>query len=114
MDTYTPTSKSAVRQHPERAKYDKETIYAILDEGFVCQLAFIAEGMPFSIPTGYARFEDLVYLHGSVASRMVRTLSTGIDVCFSVTLMDGYVLARSAMNHSLNYRSVVAMGRARL
>jgi nitroimidazol reductase NimA-like FMN-containing flavoprotein (pyridoxamine 5'-phosphate oxidase superfamily) len=92
--------------------YDRAQIDAILDEGLVCHLGFVHEGQPFVIPTLYARIGDEVYLHGSAASRMLRTLDGGVDVCLTVTLVDGLVLARSIFNHSINYRSVVVLGRA--
>lgn len=95
--------------------YDKETIYKILDEGFICHVGFVAEGQPFVIPTGYARVDDTLYLHGSAASRMLKTASSeGVDICVTVTLLDGLVLARSAFHHSMNYRSVVVLGKGRL
>jgi nitroimidazol reductase NimA-like FMN-containing flavoprotein (pyridoxamine 5'-phosphate oxidase superfamily) len=89
-------------------------IDAILDEGLVCHVGFVDDGMPVVIPTLYARVGDVVYLHGSAASRMLRRLGTGADVCVTVTLLDGVVLARSAFHHSANYRSVVVFGRARI
>jgi nitroimidazol reductase NimA-like FMN-containing flavoprotein (pyridoxamine 5'-phosphate oxidase superfamily) len=101
-----------VRRHPERATHDFETIARILDEGLYCHIGFVEDGRPFVIPTGYGRDGDRIYVHGSSASRMVRTLAGGIDVCLTVTLVDGLVLARSAMHHSANYRSVVVLGRA--
>jgi nitroimidazol reductase NimA-like FMN-containing flavoprotein (pyridoxamine 5'-phosphate oxidase superfamily) len=100
-----------VRRHPERGSHDRDLINAILDEAMICHLGFIDDGRPFVIPTMYARAGDLVYLHGSPASRMLRSLGSGLDVCMTVTLLDGLVLARSAFNHSMNYRSVVVMGR---
>ena len=85
----------------------------MLDEGFVCHVGFVgADGRPYVIPTTYGRVDDTLFLHGSPASRMLRTLAGGIDVCVTVTLIDGFVLARSAFHHSLNYRSVVVLGRA--
>jgi nitroimidazol reductase NimA-like FMN-containing flavoprotein (pyridoxamine 5'-phosphate oxidase superfamily) len=89
-------------------------VYGILDEGFICHVGFAAEGKPVVIPTGYARVDDELYIHGSQASRMLRTLSGGVDVCVTVTIIDGLVLARSAFHHSMNYRSVVIFGRAML
>jgi len=99
---------------PKRGHFDRETVYGILDEGFICHVGFAPEGQPFVIPTGYARVDDTLYIHGSAASRMLRTLSTGVDVCVTVTIIDGLVLARSAFHHSMNYRSVVIFGRATL
>jgi uncharacterized protein len=101
-----------VRREPERAVYDRAEIDTILDEGLVCHLGFVHDGQPFVIPTLYARLDDDVYVHGSAASRMLRTLDGGVDSCLTVTLVDGLVLARSIFNHSINYRSVVVLGRA--
>jgi nitroimidazol reductase NimA-like FMN-containing flavoprotein (pyridoxamine 5'-phosphate oxidase superfamily) len=114
MDTYTPTQRTQVRRLPKRAVYDKAQVCAILDEGFVCHAGFAVDGQPYVIPTGYGRAGDLIYIHGSAASRMLRTLDHGVDVCVTVTLVDGFVLARSVFHHSMNYRSVVVLGRARL
>ena len=114
MDTYTPTSRTQVKRLPKRGAYDKKQVHAILDEGFVCHVGFAVDGQPFVIPTGYARSGERIYIHGSAASRMLRTLDGGIDVCLTVTLLDGFVLARSAFHHSMNYRSVVVLGKARL
>ena len=108
------TDRTRVRRRPERGVFDRAAIYRILDDGFVCHVAFVADGQPFAIPTGYARLGDDLYVHGSAASRMVRTLKAGLDVCVTVTLVDGLVLARSAFHHSMNYRSVVILGQARL
>jgi nitroimidazol reductase NimA-like FMN-containing flavoprotein (pyridoxamine 5'-phosphate oxidase superfamily) len=110
--TIPPTPATTVRRLPDRARYDRATLDAILDEGLVCHVGFVADGRPFVIPTTYARIGDDVYLHGSPASRMLRTLSGGVDVCVTVTLVDGIVLARSAFHHSLNYRSAVLVGTA--
>jgi uncharacterized protein len=114
MNPTAPSERTTVRRLPDRGKYDAETIYKILDEGFVCHVGFVADGQPFVIPTNYARVDDRLYLHGSAASRMLRSLAGGIPVCVTVTLVDGLVLARSAFHHSVNYRSVVALGRATL
>lgn len=103
---------TTVKRRPERGRYDDATLRAILAEGLVCHVGFVAEGRPFVIPTTYACTGDVVYLHGSPASRMLRVLSGGIDVCMTVTLLDGLVLARSAFHHSMNYRSAVVFGRA--
>jgi nitroimidazol reductase NimA-like FMN-containing flavoprotein (pyridoxamine 5'-phosphate oxidase superfamily) len=108
------TDKTRVRRIPKRGHYDRETIDAILDEGFICHVGFVADGQPFVIPTGYARVGDELYIHGSAASRMLRELSKGVEVCVTVTLLDGLVLARSAFHHSMNYRSVVILGTAEL
>jgi uncharacterized protein len=114
METYTPTGRTQVKRLPKRGVYDPAQIHAILDEGFICHVGFVADGHPYVIPTGYARSGDQIYIHGSAASRMLRTLEQGIDVCVTVTLIDGFVLARSAFHHSMNYRSVVVFGKARL
>jgi nitroimidazol reductase NimA-like FMN-containing flavoprotein (pyridoxamine 5'-phosphate oxidase superfamily) len=112
MDEFTPTERTEIRRLPKRAAYDRETVYRILDEGLVCHIAFIADGRPVVIPTGYGRKDDTLYIHGSTASRMFRTLAAGAEVCVAVTLLDGLVLARSAFHHSMNYRSVVIFGQA--
>jgi nitroimidazol reductase NimA-like FMN-containing flavoprotein (pyridoxamine 5'-phosphate oxidase superfamily) len=111
--TLTPTERTRLRRRPTRGSFETEAIYAILDEGFVCHIAFAVDGQPYAIPTGYARSGDQIYIHGSTASRMLRTLGDGIDLCLTVTLVDGLVLARSAFHHSMNYRSVVVLGKAR-
>ncbi len=99
---------------PARGNYDRETINSILDEGFICHVGFDLDGQPYVIPTGYARVRDDLYIHGSSASRMLRNIAKGINVCVTVTLIDGLVLARSAFHHSMNYRSVVVLGKAEL
>ena len=106
------TDRTQVKRAPKRGQYDFETIAQILDEGLVCQVGFVVEGRPIIIPTAYGRIGDKVYIHGANASRMLKSLLTGIDVCFTVTLLDGLVLARSAYHHSMNYRSVVLFGQA--
>ena len=112
MTSNTLTDRTKVKRLPARGAYDRETIYPILDEGFICHVGFAIEGQPYVIPTGYARIGDDLYIHGSSASRMLRNLSQGVDVCVTVTLVDGLVLARSAFHHSINYRSVVILGKA--
>jgi len=114
MSTYTPTQRTKVRRLSKRAVYDKAQVHAILDEGFLCHVGFAQDGQPFVIPTLYARSGETLYMHGSGASRMLKTLAQGVDVCVTVTLVDAYVLARSAFHHSMNYRSVTVLGRARL
>jgi len=114
MNTFTPTERTQVKRLPKRGAYDRETVFKILDEAFVCHVGFVVEGQPFVIPTNFGRSGETLYLHGSAASRMLRTLSQGIPVCVTVTLTDGLVLARSAFHHSVNYRSVVVLGTARL
>lgn len=108
------TERTRLRRIPGRGVFDRAGINRILDEGIVCHVAFVAEGQPYAIPTAYARVGDVVYVHGSAASRMTRALGTGLDVCLTVTLVDGLVLARSAFHHSMNYRSVVILGQAHL
>jgi nitroimidazol reductase NimA-like FMN-containing flavoprotein (pyridoxamine 5'-phosphate oxidase superfamily) len=109
----TPTESTTIRRLPERSASTWESIAAILDEGFVCHVGFVgADGRPYVIPTAYGRIDDVLFLHGSPASRMLRTLAGGIDICVTVTLVDGFVLARSSFHHSINYRSVVVLGRA--
>ena len=114
MSDFTPTDRTQVKRLPKRGKYDRETVYSILDSGFVCHVGFSVDGQPYVIPTNYGRSGDIVYLHGSAASRMLRTLSEGVPVSVTVTHVDGLVLARSAFHHSVNYRSVVILGTARL
>jgi uncharacterized protein len=109
-----PSLRTRVVREPQRAVYDREVVYQILDEAFLCHVGFVAEGQPFVIPTSYGRDGDLLYIHGSAASRMLRNLDQGLPVCVTVTLMDGLVLARSLFNHSMNYRSVVVLGTAAL
>src|ERR1700704_4733400 len=113
-DFLPPTGRTRVVRESHRGSYDRETIDKILDEGFVCHLGFSVDGQPYVIPTLYARIGDAIYFHGSAASRMLRNVSDGISVCVTVTLTDGFVLARSVFNHSMNYRSVVALGKATL
>src|SRR5258706_15876539 len=112
MEKIWQTPRTTLKRLPQRGTYDRELINQILDEGLVCHVGFAVDGKPFVIPTGYARVGDSLVIHGSQASRMLRTLSEGIDVCMTVTLIDGLVLARSAFHHSMNYRSVVVFGRA--
>ncbi len=114
MPTYTPTERTQVKRLPKRAVYDKAQVHAILDEGFVCHIGFVMDGQPYVIPTLYARAGERIYFHGSAASRMLRSAGDGVQVCLTVTLVDGFVLARSAFHHSMNYRSVVVLGSARL
>jgi uncharacterized protein len=108
----SPSERTRVRRAPERGAYDREQIDTILDAGLVCHLGFVHDGHPFVIPTLYGRVGDEVYVHGSSASRMLRRLGDGVDACLTVTLVDGLVLARSIFHHSINYRSVVVLGRA--
>jgi len=112
MDSFQPTERTQVKRLPKRGVYDRAAIHKILDEGFLCHVGFVVDGQPYVIPTGYARAGDTLYIHGSAASRMLRTLSQGVAVAVTVTLVDGLVLARSAFHHSMNYRSVVVLGTA--
>lgn len=111
MDTLL-TDRTRLRRLPNRGSHDPDAVNAILDAGFICHVGFVAQGQPFVIPTGYVRAGDRLLIHGSTASRMVQALGRGLDVCVTVTLVDGFVLARSAFHHSVNYRSVVVLGRA--
>ena len=112
MSRFNLTERTTLKRLPKRGVYDRELVYGILDEGFICHVSFAVDGRPFVIPTGYARVDDRLYIHGSQVSRMLRTLAQGVDVCVAITLIDGLVLARSAFHHSMNYRSVVIFGRA--
>ena len=109
-----PTPRTRVVRESDRGVYDRDTVNRILDEGFLCHVGFIVDGQPYVIPTSYGRDGDMLYVHGSAASRMLRNLDQGIPVCVTVTLLDGLVLARSVFNHSMNYRSVVILGTATL
>src|SRR5262249_25994225 len=112
MAQIAPTARTRVQRLPKRGVYDRTAIDAILDEGLVCHVGFATDGQPYVIPTTYGRIKDQLYIHGSAASRMLRTLRGGLPVCVTVTLLDGLVLARSAFHHSMNYRSVVVLGTA--
>jgi nitroimidazol reductase NimA-like FMN-containing flavoprotein (pyridoxamine 5'-phosphate oxidase superfamily) len=114
MNQFQPTERTQLKRLPKRGHYDRETAYNILDTAFVCHVGFVADGQPYVIPTNYGRAGDTLYLHGSAASRMLKTLSAGVPVCVTVTHVDGLVLARSAFHHSVNYRSAVILGTARL
>jgi nitroimidazol reductase NimA-like FMN-containing flavoprotein (pyridoxamine 5'-phosphate oxidase superfamily) len=114
MDQFPATERTQVKRLPKRGVYDKAQVHAILDEGLICHVGFTVDGDTYVIPTGYVRLDDRIYIHGSPASRMLGVLSDGIDVCLTVTLLDGLVLARSAFHHSMNYRSVVVLGKAQL
>jgi hypothetical protein len=111
-DSFPPTERTRVVREPQRGVFDREAVHKILDEGFICHVGFSLEGQPYVIPTMFARVGEAIYFHGSAASRMLRNLSAGLPVCITVTLLDGLVLARSVFNHSMNYRSVVALGQA--
>jgi len=111
---YSPTPRTRLVREAHRAVYDREAAYRILDEGFLCHVGFVADGQPFVIPTSYGRKDDSLYIHGSAGSRMLRQMKESVPVCITVTLLDGLVLARSVFNHSMNYRSVVVLGKATL
>lgn len=114
MTALPVTDRTKVRRLANRGNYDRETIHAILDEALVCHVGFVVDGAPVVIPTIHWREGDRLYVHGSAASRMLRTLKDGVDACVTVTLVDGLVLARSAFHHSMNYRSVVVFGKAQV
>jgi nitroimidazol reductase NimA-like FMN-containing flavoprotein (pyridoxamine 5'-phosphate oxidase superfamily) len=107
------TDRTTLKRLPARGSHERTTIEQILDEALFCHVGFVADGQPFVIPTIHARIEDRIVVHGSAASRMLRTLSGGVPLCVTVSLIDGLVLARSAFHHSMNYRSVVVLGAAR-
>jgi hypothetical protein len=112
MSDLSPTPRTTLRRLPQRGRFDRETVHAILDEALVCHVGFVADGQPFVIPTIHARVGDGLYVHGSAASRMLKTLQGGVPACVTATIVDGLVLARSAFHHSMNYRSVVVLGEA--
>ena len=111
-DPFAITERTRTKRLPERGHYDRDTVYSILDAGIICHVGYTFDGQPYVTPTAYWREDDHVYWHGSSASRMLRTLSGGIAACVTVTHLDGLVLARSAFHHSMNYRSVMALGTA--
>jgi len=113
-ETQIPTTRTRVVREPHRGVYDREEVYRILDEAFLCHVGFAVDGQPFVIPTSFGRKDANLYIHGSAASRMLRQMKEGVPVCITVTLLDGLVLARSVFNHSMNYRSVVILGKATL
>lgn len=114
MERFESTERTTLKRLPKRGVFDRETVYRILDEAFICHVGFVVEGRPFVVPTGYGRKDDNLYIHGSAASRMLHSLAHGIEVSVTVTLLDGLVLARSAFHHSMNYRSVMIFGAASL
>lgn len=114
MDSFPVTERTQVRRLAKRGRYNRETVYSILDAGWICHVGFTVDGRPVVIPTAYGRDGGRLIIHGSAASRMLRTMAGGIEVCVTVTHVDGLVLARSAFHHSINYRSVMLFGRARL
>jgi uncharacterized protein len=113
-ETPMPGARTRLVREAERAVYDRDAVYRILDEGFLCHVGFAVDGQPFVIPTSYGRKDASLYIHGSAASRMLRQMKESVPVCITVTLLDGLVLARSIFNHSMNYRSVVVLGKATL
>jgi uncharacterized protein len=112
MSDLVPTPRTQVKRLPKRGHYDRETMYAILDAGLMCHVGYVIDGQPYVTPTGYWREGDHLYWHGSSASRMLRTVAGGVPVCFTVAHLDGLVMARSGFHHSMNYRSVMALGTA--
>ncbi len=114
MSEYPIDSRNKVKRIPKRGHYDRETIYNILDAGFLCHIGFVVDGQPFVIPTAYGRSGDKIYLHGATTSRMLVNAQTGIPLCLTVTYLDGLVVARSAFHSSMNYRSAVIFGKAEL
>lgn len=113
MNSYDINSRNKVKRVPQRGHYDQQTVHGILDAGSMCHVGFVINGQPFVIPTLYGRKDNVIYLHGAASSRMLKELDKGIDVCVTVTHVDGLVLARSIFHHSMNYRSVVLFGKAK-
>ena len=111
MEKTSITGRTKINRLPKRGFYDRETIFKILDDSFVCQIGFNIEGQVFVIPTLYGRRGDSIYIHGSKNSRMLEVFEKGEEICLTVTHVDGIVLARSAFHHSVNYRSAVIFGR---
>ena len=111
MTAYTPTARGQMKRKPARGSYDRTAVHAILDATFLCHVGFGESGQTFVIPTSYGRRGEQIILHGAPASRLAKVAASGAPLCIAVTLMDGLVLARSAMHHSINYRSVVVFGR---
>jgi nitroimidazol reductase NimA-like FMN-containing flavoprotein (pyridoxamine 5'-phosphate oxidase superfamily) len=112
LNKISPTARTTLKRLPKRGVFERQRIYEILDEGFVCHLGFSVDGRPFVVPTGYGRSGEMLFIHGSAASRTLRTLAASVEVCVTVTIVDGLVLARSAFHHSMNYRSVMIFGTA--
>jgi nitroimidazol reductase NimA-like FMN-containing flavoprotein (pyridoxamine 5'-phosphate oxidase superfamily) len=108
------TARTKVKRLPKRGHYDRETVHAVLDAGVICHVGYVIDGQPYVTPTCHWRHGDRLYWHGSSASRMLRHLKQGVPACVTVTHLDGFVLARSGFHHSVNYRSVMALGHARL
>ena len=114
MNQYPTSSRNTLKRSAKRGHYDRETIYPILDAGFLCHVGFTIGEQPYVLPNAYGREGDTLYLHGAIGNRMLNQLEKGIPVCITVTHTDGIVLARSVFHHSFNYRSVVLFGTARL
>lgn len=114
MTAFTPTDRSRVKRLHERGRYDEDSVFAILDAGLIAHIGYVIDGQPYVTPTAYWRRGRQLYWHGSSASRMLRAQKQGIPVCVTVSLLDGLVVARSGFHHSINYRAVMAFGRARL
>jgi uncharacterized protein len=114
MREFTKTSRNQVKRLPERAAYDQETVFQIIDEALICHVGFAVEGQPYVIPTIHARQGEIIYLHGAPASRMLKHIAQGNPLSITFTLLDGLVLARSVFHHSMNYRSAVVFGSGRL
>jgi nitroimidazol reductase NimA-like FMN-containing flavoprotein (pyridoxamine 5'-phosphate oxidase superfamily) len=110
--SFVPTSRTTLKRRAHRGIYDRDQIYSVLDEGFMCMIAYVHEGSPMVLPTGYGRIGDYIYIHGSNASTMLKSALDGAEICVNVTHIDGLVLARALYSHSVNYRSVVVFGRA--
>ena len=108
------TQRSKLRRIPKRGSQERELIYSILDEALIAHVGFTNDEQPFVIPMAYGRKDNLLYLHGAPVSRLLKTLERGVDVCITVTILDGLVIARSLFHHSMNYRSVVLFGKAKL
>lgn len=114
MSDYQKSPRNTIKRSPKRGHYDRETVYRILDAGFICHVGFTVGEQPYVIPNAYGRVDDKLYLHGAVGNRMLKELEKGFPVCVTVTHTDGIVLARSVFHHSFNYRSAVIFGTARL
>ncbi len=112
--SFTPTARSQVRRRPQRGHYDEAAVYGVLDAGIMAHVGYVIDGQPFVTPTAYWREDRKLYWHGAAASRMLATVAEGAPVCVTVSFLDGFVVGRSGITHSLNYRSVMAFGRARL
>jgi uncharacterized protein len=109
---YEPTERTRVRRKPKRGSYEREVVHRILDEALTCHVAFVDDGRPYAIPTIHARIGEVLYLHGSRGSRMLKALRDGAPCCVTATLVDELVLTRAAIHHSLNYRSAMVLGTA--